>query len=256
MQYIRLSLRLTITMLFILFCLLLVLFIYPWCPKKLWPYFVQMWARGMVKSAGIKIKTDHEVNSYIQENTMIISNHISWIDIPIMYTMYSVGFVAAQELRSWPIIGLLIKSGSTIFIDRSLKRDLIKTNEILTSRLKAGATVGFFPEGKTSDGLRILPFKPALFEAGINAKSKIIPLMIEYYDHNGYPTNKPTFADKITLLQSVRQTLSQKKITAHLRRLPEINCEDFKNREELSNFLEKLYTAEYQKYLNLYIKQH
>ena len=242
--------RLAGLLLFILVCFFLVIIFYPILPKRYWIYFVKMWAYGILLFMGVKVQVEGDIMPYIEKNALVVANHISWLDIPILYTQHSVGFIGRNEMKKWPILSLLIKSGSTIFIDRTRKRDLIHINNVVSQKLAEGATIGLFPEGKTSDGKSILPFKPSLFEATIMAKSTIIPLVIQYYTKDGKPSNAMTYADKITLWESVKNSLGLNGIIAKVIPLSRINAADFKNRDEISEYLYKEISGRYNLYLD------
>lgn len=231
---INLIIRLFLLLIFHLICFFLVIIFYPILPKKYWTYFVKMWAHGTVRIVGIKIEVVGTKAAYNQTNTMVIANHISWLDIPILYTQYSVGFIGRIEMKKWPLLSLLIKSGGTIFINRKQKRDLIKVNSIVSQQLAAGATVGLFPEGQTGNGLSLQPFKSSLLEAPILAKSTIIPLVIKYYTKEGYLTTATTYEGDITLWQSLRSSLLLNGILVKITLLPLVEAAKFDNRESLA----------------------
>ena len=243
-------LRIIALLAFTFFCFILVLLFYPFLPQRQWVHFVKMWANGILLFVGAKVITETHSGTYREKNAMVIANHISWLDIPILYTQHSVGFVGRNELKKWPVLNLLIKSGSTIFIDRNRKRDLVHINLQVSEKLKTGATVGLFPEGKTGDGRQLLPFKPALLEAAFIADATIIPLVIQYYTKNGEPTNAPTYAGDITLWQSLRSILMLNGIKIKITALPRNKARDFKNREELSAHLYTQINTQFQEYLN------
>lgn len=236
MRMIFLTARLFALLLFTLLCVLLVIIFYYILPKKIWIYFVRMWAYCTVILIGIKIKGGGSYR-YVEKNTMIIANHISWLDIPILFTQHSVSFVGRAELKKWPIISMLIKSGGTIFINRERKRDLIHVNEIISKELLQGSTIGLFPEGKTGKGLVLAPFKAPLFAAPIMAKSTIIPLVIKYYTKDGKPTTATTYEGDITLWQSLKSSLLLNGIIVKITALPRVTATDFNSREELALYL-------------------
>jgi len=94
----------------------------------------------------------------------IVANHSSWLDIFALNAGDSLFFVAKSEVAGWPGIGFLARATGTLFIARDRKQVLAQTRAFET-RLLAGQRLLFFPEGTSSDGLRVLPFKPALFQA-------------------------------------------------------------------------------------------
>lgn len=215
----------------------LALFIIPYISRKYQGYISKFWARLMLFSLGIKLKFIGNLDKeYIKPNAMVIANHISWIDIPVLYYLYSVSFIGKIEMLKWPILRTLIKGGGTIFIDRNKKRNLISINHQVSKKLVAGATVCLFPEGRTSDGSRVLPFKAPILEAAIIAKSTVIPIVIKYYRKNDTRSTEVAYPGK-NLFQVLFQTLSLNGLNVEIHLLPHLDAKRFQERNELSSYL-------------------
>lgn len=206
-------------------------------PRRYIPYASKMWAYMTLSAAGVRLHKKGEFNPFIEPNRMVVSNHISWMDVPVLQTVYSSSFIGKAEMRKWPVLGTMIKTGGTIFIDRTNKRQLIHINQQVKDKLLNGQSIGLFPEGKTGPGDRVLEFKAPILEAAILAGSKIVPLVLEYCDSQHNRTRKVTYAGRISLYKSIRNTLSLKRIHVKIYALPEVNAADFAKREELSAYL-------------------
>ena len=98
------------------------------------------------------------------ERGAVVANHTSWLDIFALNARKRVYFVSKAEVAKWPGIGLLARSAGTVFIRRDA-RDAAAQKQVFEDRLGAGHKLLFFPEGTSTDGLRVLPFKPTLFAA-------------------------------------------------------------------------------------------
>ncbi|MDA1238157.1 MAG: lysophospholipid acyltransferase family protein [Proteobacteria bacterium] len=113
----------------------------------------------------------------------IVSNHVSWLDIFVLNSVEKVYFVAKSEVARWPLIGLLAKMTGALFIRRK-KLDSLNQIKEFEERLIKGQRLLFFPEGTSTDGLQVLPFKPTLFEALFNQTLKnllwIQPVTLNY----------------------------------------------------------------------------
>lgn len=94
----------------------------------------------------------------------IVANHSSWLDIFALNAGERVYFVSKSEVAGWPGIGWLAKATGTVFINRD-RREAAAQKELFEARLEAGHKLLFFPEGTSTDGQRVLPFKPTLFAA-------------------------------------------------------------------------------------------
>ncbi len=129
----------------------------------------------------LHVRIDHEPIPKHPNGALVVSNHISWLDIFVLNTLYPSSFIAAKELRNWFVIGKMIENAGTIFIDRSNRKDIDPINTAITERLQAHENVCFFPESKTSLGNNVLPLKAALFQAAINAQADIQVIALRYY---------------------------------------------------------------------------
>ena len=222
-----------------LFCFTIGLIILPFLPKQIAFYLARLWGKTTLISIGAKIDIIGNSGDYIQPNCIVIANHVSWLDIPVVYATYAVSFVARIEIKNWPILGRLMKRVDTLFIDRSKKRDIINVNQVVSKQLSNGGTIGLFPEGKTSDGAQVLQFRAPLLENAITTHGcQVIPLVIKYHDANGQrSTNQVTYAGDVTLFQTIKNTLLIDKLHIKIHILPKVNANTFAKRNELSNFL-------------------
>ncbi len=186
----------------------------------------------------IRIHTDGSLPENLQQ-TIVVSNHISWLDPLLLLIHYPLCFVAKKEIKQWFLLGKIVENTGHIFIDRENRRDSNIINKKLVTHLNNQANVAFFPEARTSkDGLNILPFKAALFESALISKSNIQAVAIRYYDINNKRTIIPAYTDNVSLLQSLRQILQQKEIIAHLSFIPTITP-DALNRFALKDKVEQ-----------------
>jgi 1-acyl-sn-glycerol-3-phosphate acyltransferase len=94
---------------------------------------------------------------------LFVSNHISWIDIPVMSSITPLSFIAKQEVAGWPFISALAKLQRTVFVDRNRRSSVKETANAVVERLDAGERMVLFAEGTSSDGNQVLPFKSSLF---------------------------------------------------------------------------------------------
>ena len=109
---------------------------------------------------------------------LIAGNHLSWLDIVAALATWQCTFVAKHEVRDWPVIGWLARSLGVVFVDRTRKRDLLRAIPALERALADGELVLLFPEGTTTAGDGILPFRSALFEAATRAGVPVYPLAL------------------------------------------------------------------------------
>ena len=139
---------------------------------------------------GIKIKTFGKVS--INSPILLISNHASYLDIIILGSLFKTSFIAKKEISKWPLLGILAKLQNTIFIDRRVSSLKNQENQII-KHLNEKKNLVIFPEGTSSDGNRVLPFKSSLFnifEKNLNSKILVQTITIVYKKINGIPMNR------------------------------------------------------------------
>lgn len=133
---------------------------------------------------------------------LIVSNHASWLDIPIISSLTPLVFVAKREVSDWPVFGLFARLQRSVFIDRTRKRGAHEANSELAARLKGGEVAVLFAEGTSSDGNRVLPFKSSVIGAAEHLLRQqhmedvhVQPLAIAYTGIHGLPMGRRLRAD-------------------------------------------------------------
>jgi lyso-ornithine lipid O-acyltransferase len=129
--------------------------------------------------------------------TIVLSNHVSWLDIPVIGSLHPLSFIAKSEVEGWPVVGLFAKLQRTVFIDRQRRKATAEVNDALAHRLVKGEAIVLFAEGTTSDGNRLLPFRSSLVGAAQTAlmhdsveRVYLQPLAVSYIRRNGLPVTR------------------------------------------------------------------
>jgi 1-acyl-sn-glycerol-3-phosphate acyltransferase len=125
------------------------------------------------------------VNGPIPEGGLLVSNHQSYLDILVLSSILPVVFVSKRELKFWPLIGWLAQLAGTLFVDRRCRTQVAETNREIQAALDAGLLVVLFPEGTTSDGTSVLPFRSALLEPAARRTHPLSVSCIEYAMDDG-----------------------------------------------------------------------
>lgn len=159
-------------------------------------------------------------------NTLVVANHVSWLDIFALYNVTLTRFVAKKEIRDWPVIGTLVTRAGTLYIDRGNRRDAARINQMLADSLAAGNGMAVFPEGTTTDGTSLLPFKASLFESAIRAGSVVQPVAIRYLEADGSRTDEVAYIGEITFVQSLRRLLRTRGLKVELNFAPPLASRD------------------------------
>ncbi len=149
------------------------------------PYITILVCRIVLRVIGLKVTV---VGAFRPETNAVVANHSSWLDIFVLNSVKRVYFVSKSEVASWPAIGWLARATGTVFIERD-RRKAVAQSAILKERLAVGHMLLFFPEGTSSDGLRVLPFKTSLFSAffdpALHDRFQIQPASVLYTAPSG-----------------------------------------------------------------------
>lgn len=153
------------------------------------------WHRGVLALLGIRVHV-HGAPHISDTGLLLAANHVSWVDIAVMGSVAPLSFIAKDEVRDWGVFGKLARWQRTVFITRERRADTHRQASAISQRLDEGDTLVLFPEGTTSDGNFIYPFKSSLFGAlgltGTQAKSAhwVQPVALVYTRLHGLPMGR------------------------------------------------------------------
>lgn len=148
---------------------------------------------------------------------LVVSGHVSWVDVFAIGAVLPGTFVARADLVEWPGIGAIARLLRVIPIDRTNLRRLPAVVDAVSDRLRAGHTVVAFPEGTTWCGLGYGPFRPAMFQAAVDAGRPVQPLRLTYHHRDGTPSTVAAYIGDDTLLASVRRLVTARRTVCHIR---------------------------------------
>ncbi|MDC0398400.1 1-acyl-sn-glycerol-3-phosphate acyltransferase [Alphaproteobacteria bacterium] len=138
----------------------------------------------ITKIIGLKIDRVGDISG--DKKVLFVSNHLSYLDIIILGSLIPGRFIAKSEVANWPIFGFLSKITRTIFIRRDRKASHEQVR-LIKEQLDRCEKLILFPEGTSSDGRWVLPFKSPLFDAAMLTNSIVQPITIRYTHLNGIP---------------------------------------------------------------------
>lgn len=119
--------------------------------------------RRVCRLLGVRVRVEGELHR--DSPVLLIANHTSWLDIPVISASAPVSFVAKKEVSDWPFVSWLARLQRTVFVDRTRRTSVGETAGEMIERLAQGDNIVLFPEGTSSDGARVLPFKTSLLAA-------------------------------------------------------------------------------------------
>ncbi|TSA56535.1 MAG: 1-acyl-sn-glycerol-3-phosphate acyltransferase [Methylophilaceae bacterium] len=184
----------------------------PLSTKKIKLLIIKWWCKRLLATFNIRVLTTGHVplKNATFKKTMIVANHISWTDIHALNSLVALRFVAKAEIKDWPVFGFLMRGANTLFIERGKRQDAGRIVNVAALSLMDGDNLCFFPEGTTTDGTEIKPFKSSLMQAAIEANATIQPVAIRYPRLNGSINTGIAYAGETTMLESMQQILFQK----------------------------------------------
>ncbi|SFK82302.1 1-acyl-sn-glycerol-3-phosphate acyltransferases [Amycolatopsis sacchari] len=174
-------------------------------------------ARRLLTELGVDLATDTDrLSAPGGRGTLIVGNHVSWLDIVAALAVEPPGFLAKAEIAGWPVIGDLARRSGTAFVARDELRRLPQVVASLADTLRSGRSVLVFPEGTTWCGrCGGGTFRRAAFQAAIDAGAPIRPVTFEYRQ-DGEPSTVAAFVGEDTLLASLRRVVHTDDLTVRL----------------------------------------
>jgi 1-acyl-sn-glycerol-3-phosphate acyltransferase len=209
----RRALRLSRVAVHLALGLLLVELLYPLLRRDARMAIRARWCRHMLSLLGVRLRVSGPVPFGCH---LFASNHVSWLDVFAIGAMFPSWMVSKSEIRGWPVFGLLAAANDTLFLRRRSPRAAYRMNAEIRARLGSGQSVVIFPEGTTTDGSRVLPFYPALFQPAVDGGHRVLPMAVCYRDRAGNRVAGAAYIDEDPLWKSLRAVLDAPGIEAHL----------------------------------------
>lgn len=178
------------------------------------------WALGLLRASGIRLR---RVGPAVPAGALVVGNHVSWLDVLALHAVAPVRMLAKREVRTWPLVGVMADRVGTVFLDRERLRDLPGAVATLADALRAGATVGVFPEGTTRCGRALGPFRPAAFQAALDAGAPVVPVALRYGRRDLPRDSTAAFVGDDTLWSSLCRVLGVRGLEIEVSVLPALH---------------------------------
>ncbi len=202
--------------------------------------------KRVCRQIGVRLSIEGEVAR--DRPVLVVANHTSWLDIPVLSAVAPLSFVAKKEVGGWPFVSTLARLQRTVFVDRTRRTAVSATTSEMAARLAAGDALVLFAEGTSSDGNRVLPFKTSLFaaakpsgrlDAALPAQTAVQTLSIVYTHLHGVPLGR---ADRplvgwygdMDLAPHLWRLLKSGPLDVHIRIGPPVPLEVYGDRKALA----------------------
>jgi 1-acyl-sn-glycerol-3-phosphate acyltransferase len=176
------------------------------------------WSRRVLRALGVTLRAQGRLGPGAK---MLVANHVSWLDVMVLHALCpQARFVAKAEVQHWPLIGRLVAGAQTFFVERERPHRAREVVAAMTAELRTGGTVVVFPEGTTSSGHSVLPFRSGLLQAALAGCTVVRPVALRYADAHGRVSRNAPYIDNDTLFGSLWRTARAEHLVADVRVLP------------------------------------
>ena len=212
--------------------------------RPMTPFITQAVCKAAFVILGMPLKV---TGTPMQAKGAVVANHASWLDIFTLNAVQRIYFVSKAEVAGWPAIGWLARATGTVFIARK-GTEAKRQQEVFEERLRAGHKLCFFPEGTSTDGVRVLPFKSSLFQAfythGLDRVMFIQPVTVVYHAPPGQDARHYGWWGDMAFGPHLLMTLATRRqgrveVIFH----PEVPVDAFPNRKDLAAHCERVIRA-------------
>jgi len=175
--------------------------------------WLQRTAEGCRRILGVRV----QCVGALPRRGLLVANHLSYLDIIVLAARRPCAFVSKNEVRAWPVFGWCAQLGGTIFVDRTRRGDVARISGPMRDALDAGLLVVLFPEGTSSGGASVLPFKSSLLEPAVHLRCPVSAAALAYALTEGSVSDEICYWRDMTLLPHLLKVMTKPAIHASVR---------------------------------------
>jgi 1-acyl-sn-glycerol-3-phosphate acyltransferase len=189
----------------------------PWTPAARRRRAASQWLQRTAQGCRWILGLGFKCVGPVPDSGLIVSNHLSYLDIIMLAALRPCVFISKKEVSAWPIFGTCAQLGGTIFVDRSRRSDVAGVSSEMRAALAEGLLIVLFPEGTSSGGASVLPFKSALIEPALRLACPVTAAAIGYSIETGSASEEICFWKDMSLLPHLLNVFAKPSIRAELR---------------------------------------
>ena len=174
------------------------------------------WLRHICQRALRVFHVELRVTGLVPSSGLLVCNHLSYLDVLVLGATTPCVFVSKCEVRRWPVFGWCATLAGTLFLRRDRRSDVARLTREMRRALDSGALIALFPEGTTSDGREVLPFKSSLLEPATCQPHALSAGFIEYALADGDVAEEVCYWKDMTLLPHLLNLLGKRGVEARL----------------------------------------
>jgi len=189
----------------------------PWVTPARRRRAASRWLQRTAQGCQWILGLDMQCRGPVPDSGLLVSNHLSYLDVVMLAALRPCVFVSKKEVGEWPIFGICAQLGGTIFVDRSRRSDVAGVSNQMRMALSEGLLIVLFPEGTSSGGASVLPFKSALIEPALRLGCPVTAAAIGYSIENGSTSEEICYWKDMSLLPHLLNVFAMPLIRAELR---------------------------------------
>jgi len=170
--------------------------------------WLQRWSRFACRVLGIRVTR----RGSMPQSGLLVCNHLSYLDVVVLSSIGPCVFVAKRDVAAWPLFGWLAHAAGTIFVDRERRLASAAVVDLVRDAITGGLLVVLFPEGTSSDGSTVLPFKSSLLESAVQLRCPVAAAAIEHALEDGSVADEVCYWGEMTLLSHLLNLFSKRDI--------------------------------------------
>ena len=187
--------------------------------------WLQRWSRFACRVLGIRVTR----RGSMPQSGLLVCNHLSYLDVVVLSSIGPCVFVAKRDVAAWPLFGWLAHAAGTIFVDRERRLASADVVDLVREAIAGSSLVVLFPEGTSSDGSTVLPFKSSLLESAVQLRCPVAAAAIEHALEDGSVADEVCYWGDMTLLPHLLNLFSKREIRSKCSfSLPKIRAGDRK----------------------------
>lgn len=175
------------------------------------------WLQDTCRRIGRAIGLEIRSGGHGISRGLIVSNHLSYLDVVVIGSLHPCAFLSKAEVRSWPAIGWAARAAGTLFVRRESRTDIARAAASISRLIGTGGSVMVFPEGTSTDGSRVLPFHPGVFDSVAGSAIRITPIRLAYRLRDGDPAEEVCYWRDMTFVPHFLRLLGKERVIAEVR---------------------------------------
>ena len=176
-----------------------------------------LWLQRSCRRVLRLLAADIEPDGPCPHDGLLVSNHLSYLDILVLATLTPAVFVSKSEVKHWPVFGWFARMAGTIFLQRTRRADVVRISEEIAAVIRGGNLVVLFPEGTSSNGRQILPFRSSLLEPIHGQQYPLAVACISYAVTGGSAENDACYWGEMTIFPHLVKLMTKERFCARVR---------------------------------------